>query len=93
MLPWRQVPHEMDVGRPGKVLRIHRAPDYEPGRRALPRRLHEQPHQRLLPVLRIRPEIGKVGAILWRRGRGPILLWIDPAVEGQHTPRPQPLAQ
>ena len=62
MLSRRQVPHEKDVGRPGKVVRILRAPDDEAGRRAPPRRLHEQPHQRLLPVLRIRPEIGKVGA-------------------------------
>ena len=62
MLGRRQMPDEVDVVGPGKVLRILRAADQEAPLRPAPRRLDEQRLERRLPVRGIGAEIGQIGA-------------------------------
>jgi spore maturation protein CgeB len=52
---WRQVPHKIDVRRPGEIGRILRATDQETKVLPQARRCHEQGFQTGLPILRIGP--------------------------------------
>src|SRR4051794_35076452 len=53
----RQMANEIDIRRPGKILRVLRTPDQEPATRAASRRRDQQRFQRSLTIFRIGSKI------------------------------------
>ena len=85
MLARRQMADEIDVGRPGKVLRILRAADEEALVGLASRRLDQQRFERRLPILRIGAKIRQIGAIALDRLDRMVHLGIDVPVERHHA--------
>src|SRR5690242_7267377 len=85
--------NEVDVGGPGKFLRILRATDKKALLRTLPRRMNEIRFQAILPIRRIRTEIGEIGSIVRLRRLWLVQLRIDMAIEGCGDSRTKPGAQ
>lgn len=54
------VVNEGDVGGPGEVFGIARAPDHEPPRGRPPGRIDEQSLQRRLSIVGVRAQIGEI---------------------------------
>ena len=77
----------------GKCARILRAADHEAALRPPPRRLHEEPLQRRLPILGIGAEIGERRREARIRRRRMVQRRIDRAVERRHAARTQLVAQ
>jgi hypothetical protein len=87
MLRWRQVTHEEDVRRPGKILRILCAADQESLSWAPLRRLEEKRLHGGLPVCGIGAKIGEVRDVARHRLHRPVHLRVGVTIKRRHLLR------
>ncbi len=78
---------------PWEFARILCPSDQEPQIRQSPRRFDKQPFECLLAIPRIGSEIGKIGAVLQRRRRWAMNVWIHMAIQRHDMASAEPLPQ
>src|SRR3569833_1793033 len=81
MLGRRQMTDEMDVRRPGEIMRILCSFDQEAAIPSLARRLHKQVFQCLLAIRRVGTEIGQIRQVMRSRRHRTVNVRIDMAIQ------------
>src|SRR3954470_18260314 len=89
MLARRQMAHEENILRPGKIIRVLRAGQQEALVRQPACRLDEQSLECLLPISGKCTEIGKIGAIARDGGGRLVNFRVDMAVKRKNAARAQ----